>query len=187
MFNTFELTIHGISPLIMHNGQLADPLNKYTKAIKEFTGKRKKTDSDIEEIAKLEWFASLYVDSEGYAVMPAVNIEAAIGDGAKIQKLGRQFKSSVFVERDARVIFPGLAPFSQLWENPEFRDVRGVKVGQARVIRTRPIFRQWECQIEVGFNDEQVNKAQVMRAIEDAGTQKGLGDFRPKFGRFEIA
>jgi len=43
----------------MHNGQLADPMNRFTKAIKEITGKRKKSDSDHMEISHLEFLGSL--------------------------------------------------------------------------------------------------------------------------------
>lgn len=185
MFQSIDVKITGISPLIMHNGQTADPLNKFSKAIKEFTSKRKKTDADLEEIARLEWFAGLYVDKEGYAIIPSVNMEACIGEGAKVQKLGKQFKSAVFVDKDVRVQFPGIRPAEELWSDEEFRDSRGVRVQQSRVIRMRPIFHDWSCEFTVGFNDELVNVGQVQRAIEDAGIQKGLLDHRPKFGRFE--
>jgi len=61
-----------------------------------------------------------------------------------------------------------------------------VRVGQARIMRTRPVFNQWACQFTVYYDDEQVNEVDVIRAIEDAGTKSGVGDFRPRFGRFEI-
>ena len=41
-----------IVPMISHNSQLANPLNRYSKAMKALTGKRKKTDQDIEDIAR---------------------------------------------------------------------------------------------------------------------------------------
>jgi hypothetical protein len=44
---TITFKIRGESQLLMHNGQLADPLNPYTKAMKSLTSKRKKTDSEI--------------------------------------------------------------------------------------------------------------------------------------------
>ena len=52
----YQCKIRSLSPLIMHNGQLADPFNHFSKAKKEITGKRAKTDADMMEIARLDWF-----------------------------------------------------------------------------------------------------------------------------------
>jgi hypothetical protein len=35
----YRVTIEGTAPIIMHNGQTADPLNQYAKAIKQISGK----------------------------------------------------------------------------------------------------------------------------------------------------
>ena len=43
MYKVMLLTIIGTAPLVMHNGQTADPLNKYAKMLKAISGKRKKT------------------------------------------------------------------------------------------------------------------------------------------------
>ena len=101
--------------------------------------------------------------------------------------LGKAFKSSVFVNDDAEVaIDKKYGKAEELWDYDEFRDVRGVRIGQSRVMRTRPIFRNWQAEFEVLFDDEQVNQSDVVRAIVDAGRISGVGDFRPKFGRFEV-
>ena len=42
MYRQLSLTIVGTTPLVMHNGQSADSLNKYSKMLKEVAGKRKK-------------------------------------------------------------------------------------------------------------------------------------------------
>jgi hypothetical protein len=46
MYKLLSLTIVGTAPLLMHNGQTADPLNKYAKMLKSVSGKRKKTEAD---------------------------------------------------------------------------------------------------------------------------------------------
>jgi hypothetical protein len=53
-------------------------------------------------------------------------------------------------------------------------------------MRTRPIFRTWALKFEVSFNADLVNPEQIQLAVEDAGAQVGLCDYRPKFGRFQI-
>lgn len=183
---SMQVVIRGISPLLMHNGQTADPLNKFSKQMKAITGKRKKTEEDYAEMSKIEWHAGLYVDKDGDLIIPSTLIEASIQDGAKKSKLGKAFKSAVFINDDAKLDIGTKKKASELWGDDQYRDVRGVRVGQSRVMRTRPVFNQWKCSFVLHFDDEQVNEADVVRAMEDAGSKSGLGDFRPRFGRFEI-
>jgi copper chaperone CopZ len=181
-----SVEIRGVSPLLMHNGQTADPLNKFTKQMKAITGKRKKTEEDYAEMSKIEWHAGLYVDKAGDLIIPSTLLEASIQDGAKKSKLGKAFKSAVFINDDAKLDIGTKKKAVDLWGDDNYRDVRGVRVGQSRVMRTRPVFNSWSCKFTLYFDDEQVNDTDVVRAIEDAGSKSGLGDFRPRFGRFEV-
>ena len=52
----------GSQPLLMNNPQTVDPTAPVTKAIKALTGKKKKTDADIEDIMRLKFAAALYID-----------------------------------------------------------------------------------------------------------------------------
>jgi len=47
MYKKLKFHIKGVSPLIMHNGELVDPENKWAKLIKEITPKKKKTEEDL--------------------------------------------------------------------------------------------------------------------------------------------
>lgn len=187
MLQEISIKIEGVAPLIMHNGQTCDPLNKFSKLMKEITGKRKKTEEDHGELSRIEWMAGLYVNGDGKLIIPSDVLDSALVEGAKKSKLGKQFKSAVFVPYDA-LLNIGIVKYTVegLWANENFRDVRGVRVGQARVMRTRPIFREWNTEFTVQFDDEQVNLADVTRAIRDCGKQVGLCDYRPKYGRFEL-
>ena len=188
MLCSVKFTIKGVSPLILHNGQTADPTNKFARSMKEISGKRKKTDEDYAEMSRIEWHAGLYVNAAKKIIIPAVCLEAAVYDGAKKSKLGKAFKSAVFVEDDAILdIGKKYGEATDLWKDEQYRDVRGVRVGQARVMRTRPIFYQWSCSFAISYDDEQVNLADVTRAVNDAGSKSGIGDFRPRYGRFEVA
>ena len=53
---TYKAT--GDVPLIMHNGRLANPFDKFARAMKVITAKRKKTDEELETLAWLEWQGS---------------------------------------------------------------------------------------------------------------------------------
>ena len=186
MLKQLEVKIEGVSPLLMHNGQMADPLNKFSKELRAVSSKKKKTDEDYAEMSRIEWHAGLYVDKEGFPALPSEALEAAIGDGAKKSKLGKAFKSAVFIDNDARLDIGTKKKAVELWGDEQYRDVRGVRVGQARIMRTRPIFTDWKATFIVNYDDEQVNESDVVRALDDAGSKCGICDNRPKYGRFRI-
>jgi len=187
MDSFIEFKIEGISPLLMHNGQLANPLNPLVKQMKSLTGLRKKSDEVHMELSRLEFRAGLYVSSDGQIEIPSEVLESCIIEGAKKSKLGKQFKSSICINDSSPLDYGANLSVDELWErNEEFADVRGVKVGQSRVMRTRPIFRDWRLRFRVDYNPELVNPEQIVLAVQDAGSQVGLCDYRPKFGRFQI-
>ena len=77
------------------------------------------------------------------------------------------------------------------WEEQEkFADRHSVKVGSARVIRTRAIFHEWSLAITAEHDPEVANLFNTRLWAEIAGARIGLGDYRPQrgglFGRFEV-
>lgn len=179
----FHLT--GIAPLLMHSGQTADPLNHYAKALKAVSGKRGKTDADFEEMAKIEWFAALYLE-DNRVILPDFLLEAAFIAGSRKAKLGKQAEAGLFVDGHARLMFDGdnLTP-EKLFERDQNRDCRAVRIQKNKVMRTRFIVKQWAATINVVFEDTMLNLSAIEKAISDCGSQVGLCDWRPKFGRFE--
>jgi hypothetical protein len=187
MAGVVSFHIEGISPLLMHNGQLANPLNPLVKQMKVLTSQRKKTDETHMELSRLEFRAGLYLNSDGQVIVPAEALEGCLIEGAKKSKLGKQFKSSICIMDDALVDYGEQLTVDELWDRAdEYADVRSVRVGQSRVMRTRPIFRTWSLKFDVTFNADLVNPEQVQTALTDAGAQVGLCEYRPKFGRFQI-
>jgi len=59
-----------------------------------------------------------------------------------------------------------------------------VRVGMARVARTRPVFREWSANVRLHIEPTLVNVARVDEWMRVAGTQIGIGDWRPQYGRF---
>jgi hypothetical protein len=62
-----------------------------------------------------------------------------------------------------------------------------VKIGTSRVMRTRPIFQEWAADIEVKFNPVLLNASEIEEFLAAAGELEGIGDWRPRFGRFAVA
>lgn len=82
-----QFRLVGDAPMIQHNGQTADPLNRFSKQLKALSGKKKKTDSDLEEMAKIEFMAGLYLSKEG-PIIPATMIDACVIEAAKKAREG---------------------------------------------------------------------------------------------------
>ena len=178
------LKITGLTPLIVHNGQLADPLNKFSKAMKAVTGKRKKVDADYEELARLEFLGGLYL-KDSRPCMPSQALEAMMISAAKKQRKGADFKSGMLIEESPYIEYDGPTNPDELWADERFRIVAGVKVSQSRVMRTRPQFPQWSLQFGVTYIEELLNKRDIIEVATIAGWQIGLCEWRPKFGRFK--
>lgn len=180
----FRLT--GASPLVMHNGRLANPLDPMAKALKRVSGKRAKTDADHEEMARIEFLGGLYMGADGPCI-PGELIEAALIAAAKKSKRGAQAKVGLLSDGLHPLEYDGPREPDALWADEKFRLVAGVRVGQARVMRTRPIFRDWSAEIFVDFLPGQLNRGEVAEMVRMAGEIIGLGDWRPRFGRFGVA
>lgn len=180
------VTIEGRTPLIMHNGMIADPLNPATQELKKVSGKRTKTTQDHLDMARLEWYAGLYTDENESIVVPGVNIEKALIEAARKSKKGKQFESGVSIFDDVPLDFPDKGkPLAKLYESGNYTDRRMVVVQRNRVARTRAKFPDWALTFSIDFDNELVNRSDLLDTVDLAGQLIGLCDYRPRFGRFE--
>lgn len=170
--------------MLVHNGRMANPLDKYAKMMKEVSSKRNKTDADYEQMARIEFVAGLYIGADG-PIIPAANIDAMLVNAAKKVKEGNSAKAGVFCLENARMEYSGPRTSDGLWENEQFRHTSLVRVGTARVPRTRPVFEQWSANVTINYEDTVVNVGAIDRWFVIAGAQVGLGDWRPQWGRFQ--
>lgn len=184
MWKKAKYHLTGSAPFIPHNGHLADPTNKWAKLMKQITSKRNKTDADYEEMARIEFLGGLYMGPDG-PVIPASNVEAFLIGAAKKRSEGNLAKAGMFVDIHAPLMYTGPRTADGLWNDDSFRFSKGVTISRARVMRMRPIFKEWGAVIEVNYDDEQINLATLDTWVKIAGEVIGLGDWRPKFGRFE--
>lgn len=181
-----KLRLRGASPMLLHNGQLANPLNKYARQLKAVSGKRNKTEDDFEKMSKIEFAAGWYLGPKGEYVLPAHNIEACLLEGAKKHKNGRLVQGGAYVLDDPALVFDGSdkSP-DDLWNAGTYALLVSVKVQKNRVMRTRPLVPSgWTTEIVVRYDPEVVQPEAIVQALEVAGLERGLGDWRPKYGRF---
>lgn len=184
---TLNMTLVGDAPLLMHNGRLADPTNKFTIEMKKLTSIRKKTEEDLLEIKRVEWFGGLYTDTDGRVAIPADCILAVCIQGARKSKDGKETESGVFETQPYyRLEYDGPKSLDKLYEDGRFSDYRSVVVSRARTMRSRPIFPQWKLPISLSVNTDIIDTSKVIKAMEMAGERVGLLEYRPRYGRFSV-
>ena len=189
--NTLRLRLTGTTALLMHSARGANPLDPMTKEHKKLTSKRKKTDDDYEAIAKSEWNLGLYHDEEIGPYVSGAMIRAALVNGAKFNKLGATVKRSTIPMTEKAVLnYKGPRDRETLFECGNYIQCDPVGVGTARLMRTRPVFSEWTLEFELMFDEQSIEKQQILDAMTIAGLFIGIGDWRPQCGgqycRFEV-
>ena len=181
------------SPLLMHNERLADPLDPYSKWVAEISKKTKKTEREIEELSRREFQGAGYWDvnegpdgkDNGVPVIPVWNIIRCIQEAAKSHKFGKQvIRALVPITDTVELSYDGPRLVDELWKAQTFHSRKGVGVGQRKVMRTRPCFSDWRIDVELELDLTQLDPGQVNLFTYEAGKYIGLGDARPRFGRF---
>lgn len=182
-----QLVITGVTPILLHSDKAADPLSPEAKAIKQITSKRTKTDEDREEMARLEYFAAAYMDDQG-PYIPAFNVERSLKQGGTVSRNGTRVEKAFFSNPEcdhSPLIYDGPRRIEDLWADYSFRDSRLVKVGTSRVVRVRPKIDHWRLVLTGELDTAIIDYEEFQRVADDAGRMAALGDYRPRFGRYD--
>jgi len=186
--DTIKFHLRGTAPAMMQCERLANPLDPLSKQLKAITGKRKKTDADYEEIARIKFLGSLYYDEKLGPYWPGQNLDRMFADAAKLSRRGQDIKRA-FMTLDDKVplVYDGpRTPEAMYAMRDRFVDERSVVVQRARIMMTRPIFREWEVKFEAAFDPEVINRDDLVAFAKTAGQMIGLSTYRPRFGRFQV-
>jgi hypothetical protein len=185
-----EIRLLGTTPLLQHNPRLMDPDDEVTRAIKALTQKRKKTDHDHAEIARLEWYGGLHTgehDGVECVVMPTAKVRKSFIDAGKVLKLGKAVERALKLKvLHVPLAHDGPRDLKELGELPHFRSRLPVVVCGKRVMRVRPQFLPWGAVAPFFFvEDAGLNFDELVRIGDLAGTAAGLGDNRANgYGAF---
>lgn len=133
-----------------------------------------------------EWKASLYADEHGNIYEPASHIEGALVRAAgNFQIAGRSKKTYRELVKGAVFVSPDAIPLGK--KEPDFIHKARVIVNRSAVERLRPGFRVWELSFTIQVLDDQLGKDVLQQILQHAGQYYGIGDYRPRFGRFRVA
>lgn len=188
----------GGSALIQHNERLSDPLDEFTQHIAETSKKRNKTQEDHRTMAHGEFGGGLYTtpcltvedflspNGQRFEVcVPAWNMLRCLQEGATRHKLGKDVLRGVYpLVETVPLQYEGPSQPHELWTDGGFALRKGVGVGGRKVMRTRPVFSDWEAELPVEVDMTIFDLHSLRKCWKDAGTYVGLGDMRPIYGRF---
>lgn len=182
----FSITLTGLRPLLMHNANLANPLDPGVKEIRKYTRKRTKTDEDHEAIAHLEHRFGMYFEDPVGPYLPGENIMRCLVDGAKLTKQGTAVTRSLIIKDDVCPLsYSGPREIEALWDKG-FKHMSSVKIGTSRTMRCRPWFPiGWRAEAQGILDPSVLELADLETIAHNAGLMIGIGDWRPRFGRFE--
>ncbi len=174
----------GSKPLLMSNEQMANPLSKASQRLKEITQKRNKTEDDYWECARREFDGGMYFDDALGPIIPSRILRAALIAGAKKLKLGPKVTEGVtFVDLEYKLLYTGPRDKDGLWKKG-FYDQRMVGNQRARVLRTRPMFKDWAVEFQIIFDPTMIDERNITDVLRRAETL-GIGDYRPLFGTYQ--
>lgn len=188
---TFEVTIDGLSPLIVHRWSekaKRQMREKQTKGIKE--KKTLKVPEDDFEEAK---YRDPQTKQEG---MSLLSFKAAIVDAASfVETVSMKYlKGSLFILPD--FVDADGTPCVVIKGNAKMREdlVRLSGIGSTADLRYRPIYDPWSVTLRIEFDAGLVTPHQIVNLLNRAGFSIGVGDWRPSspkgksgmFGRFRV-
>lgn len=185
------IELKGTSPLLMHNPRMVDPNFELNRQIKAITSKRKKTDEDLRQIEKLEWYGGLYTSPMNGAGMvvtqPTAKVRKCLINTARINKMGKMVERALsFADMDVALQYGGPSNIDELFADERFHSRLSVGVAGKRIMRVRPRFLPWGLEVRGLFiEDAGMNYDDLVRIVELAGLVEGIGDNRVNgYGRF---
>jgi hypothetical protein len=111
-------------------------------------------------------------------------MESALVRAAGQERRSAKARAGIVVVQDLVLEYDGPKDPNVLCEDTTFRLRCGVRIGTNRVMRTRPRFDNWTATLSLDFLPSLLNEDDVHSFLTTAGNQIGIGDWRPRFGRF---
>ena len=168
-YRDYKVAIKGVVPLLHH---------KFT-ASTERSGKQV---YDPKEMAE----KGLYLNKDGIPIQPAVHIEGCIIKAATNFKMKGKKTYSDFCKASLAVLGKEI-PFDDEQSGKWVVDEQAVVINRSRVPCWRPRWDEWGFHFLIrNFQPNMLDDLTLRKILEYGGTFVGIGDFRPKFGRFEV-
>ena len=178
----FEIKIRGLRPYLQNRLPKNREEIEETKRITKILQKDPLDDEAINKAVEL----AIYKDENGKPYIPAIHLEQAIVNAAK----------QIRMKGAGRKTYKDFAK-ANIYVVPEKIEIQGdgyeidsqyvvIPRNRARVLRYRPRWDNWEATFKLIVLDDTVPSDIIRQILEIAGTRVGIGDYRPRYGLFEI-
>ena len=212
---SYRVTLTGVTPLLMHRDNLT--FSEQIKEWQKLPENEELSQNGDDRSPAWTWIGCLYHEN-GFIGLDSDNIMTMLREGGTKVRTGkkqetykRQTQSGLIVNDICSDFFvngkkiPTDEIFNLIGENDFARHLKVVedlgfellvkraRIGRAKHVRVRPMFRNWSSVVMISVVDEDVSgiKQEVLKKIIDtAGGQCGLCDWRPSsstpgsFGKF---
>jgi hypothetical protein len=169
---SIEIEITGIAPLLCNRFPTEESGVEQSRS-------KKKVYIPVEIAEK-----KLYKSQDGKPYIPGEHIYQAMRRASVDFKFEKK-KSFKDVITSGIVVVPD--EISLISDAPYEIDARPVVIQRARVLSWRPRFNKWKLRFTIQIlDDENISIGNVKEILEKAGVAKGIGDYRPRFGRFMV-
>lgn len=209
MLKDFQVTIKGTRDLLIHSSSAMNPrnpINKVMASVRQLRGKSAKTETVIESVEKADWLGSGIWNKEGKVwleehkfcfedysdpALPAEYLCRSAQNAATATRSGTKVKQALSegLAGDALIQYDGPKTAQEMWVDYQgrFVDCRSVVINRARIMRNRVrIPAGWEATFELTLDNSILDLTEIESILKDAGHRIGVGDYRPKFGRFQV-
>ena len=184
------ISLVGSKPLLLHNVDLANPLNPWARKMADLRGtpSKRRTEKWHEEMAYTNFMGAFYdipgIDGIG---LPAENVRRSFIDAAKAQRLGTQVQRALMVTVPAvNLIYEGPRTPQQLWDSGKFHLTRMIRGSGGASPTTYPIFHEWAVKAPFELDEELLNIRDLTEIVQRAGRIEGLGASRKQgYGRYD--
>ncbi len=181
-----KVKIEGLEP-----GYMQSRLDPYD-LLKDASGKKATGGGEPKDPENLEFQAhrKLYLNDKKQPCIPAQHIYGSLLNAAKDFKIqGRRGKSYREVFASSVKVAPELIPITPPTWEIDLKAANNPRAGRIPVVR--PKFPAgWTAEFVLNIEDEQITDETVKRVLEHAGTNKGIGSYRPTnegpYGRFLV-
>jgi len=176
---TYTATITGISPLLM---------NRPSEELIAETSKARKTGTETPD-TKAE--AKLY-QNNGVLYQPATHLQGCLVEAGKnLKVMGKGTARATYSKIAGYAI--EVDPFEIVHKKTDWEKFSVLAVNpttKGRNMLHRPMFRQWELDFEVTFDETEISQEIVKELLDIGGRIVGIGDWRPakkgRFGKFQV-
>jgi hypothetical protein len=186
----FTIKAVGTKPLLLHNVDLANPLNPWARKMTDLRGtpSKRRTEKWHEEMAYVSFMGAFYdiPEIDGVAI-PTENLRRSLIDAAKASRMGTQVLRALMVTIPAvPLLYDGPREPQKMWEAGNWHLTRMIRGTGGASPTTYPIFREWAVRAPFELDESLLSVRDITEIAERAGRVEGLGASRKQgYGRYD--